>query len=307
MLIVYRSIQTLTIAVGCSWACGGDVGKTNDIVGATSGGSTSGTASGGAATNGASGSVALPFDPTAGCRDLSISGCSRCCTTYVDQNGAEQCGVSEASQDSTTYGSVAGSCGSDCPVCARCTVQDQQTLDNATNTPRPECYCPTVGSGVDPCMDSSGCECFCNNLMGAVISCPQSGQAACNNGNHCSAFLATSPGPYAPGDLLEAVWINYGTESVYLGNCGNLAFERNDIGTMTTLLQASPCSVGATGLLASDGGSLAWKINIPSNVGVGQLWLHGTYYIGCDSSIPNPSHCATGPLDTYYIIDVRAQ
>jgi hypothetical protein len=302
--IFFRRILTPMIAAACSWACGGDVGRTN--ANAAAGGVAA--SSGGAATNGGAGTaLTLPFDPTAGCRDLSITGCPRCCTSSVDQNGVEQCNLDEASQNSITYSSVAGPCSSDCPVCAQCSVQSQQALTNATNNPRPECDCLTLDTGIDPCFGPSGCECFCSTLMGALISCPQSGQAACNNGNHCRPFIVASPGLYAPGSQLEVMWLNFGTQPVYLGNCGNLAIERNNVGSMTTLMQASPCSAGATGLLAANGGSLPWKIVIPSNIGAGQLWLHGTFYTGCTGGITDASHCAAGPFDTYDIIDVKAQ
>ena len=311
MAFFLRRTFIITLLAPCSWACGGDVGSTNanGAGGVTSGGSTSVVEPpvGGVATIGGSGSLTLPFDPTAGCRDLSNTGCNRCCTPYVDPNGAEQCGVKDVSQGSPTYSSVAGPCGSDCPVCARCTNQYQQVLEDAANNPRPECYCPTTDTGVDPCMDRSGCACFCSTLIGSLISCPQLGQSACINGNQCRAIIVASPGPYAPGDQLEALWINFGTEATYLGNCGNLAIGRSDIGTSTTLLQAAPCSAGASGKLASGGGSLPWTVKIPNDIGAGVLWLHGTFYIGCDGNIPESSHCTAGPLDVYYIVDVKAQ
>ncbi len=110
---------------------------------------------------------------TSGCREFGEGGCTECCSGEVtfDEDDVE-CIVRDESGEHL----IPGPCDPECPACARCSVEDEETLRELAGPM--ECDCSTLGGeglaqlGFDPDVP---CARECYHLMSAAWGLPQQG------------------------------------------------------------------------------------------------------------------------------------
>jgi hypothetical protein len=122
------------------------------------------------------GSYEIAPDALVGCRAPDEPGCVLCCTGTTDDG---RCSYLEGDEDWSQYdvdpwynasGVMDGPCPDDCPACAQCSERTEQALREFES--RPECDCPTLEIGIDPCFAPDSCECYCVRLQSAMQACP---------------------------------------------------------------------------------------------------------------------------------------
>jgi hypothetical protein len=238
------------------------------------------------------GSLSLPFDPVAGCRETSSAACAQCCAPSggLDQNGG--CTIERTNSAEFT----ADPCPATCSPCARCSEAAERSLAEAAEHARPDCDCPTVDPGIDPCFTPQGCGCFCVGLASNLNACPQAGARACGHGNHCGVALVAPRGYYRAGDQVEAMWINFDSRTAFLDACGSVGLE-SESGGWATIVKPAPCpSTGVTVALAQN---QSWSVTV-TLAATPTAWaaLFGAYYLDCQSTTPfDPSTCSAGPIE----------
>jgi hypothetical protein len=254
-------------------------------------------------TPGALPATGFPFAPTEGCRNGSQPGCSQCCRAVVDEYGVEGCSIEGVNWSKF----ASGPCPTTCPPCAVCMTATEEVLTSRAANPRPDCDCPTVDTGIDPCMALGSCECFCSSLQLSLSMCPQLAAATCSHGNHCGTMLLAAPGPYALGEELAALWVNFDTRTAFLGACGGLDIQRWQGTAYVTVSQAAGCpSTSAESALAY-GQSRRMTLTIPTDLGGGRFRLQGTYYWDCaGGTAVGPATC-TGPIGAHVDVGINAQ
>ena len=239
----------------------------------------------------------LPFDPIAGCRENSSASCTECCTPSSGLSGNGGCTIYRT--NSAEF--MAVDCPSTCSPCARCTAAAEQSLANAAKNARPDCDCPTVDPGLDPCFTPDGCGCFCAGLASNLNACPQIGTATCGHGNHCGAVLVAATGPYHVGDQVQALWINFDRRTVFLDACGSVGL-RDGRGSGTTIVSPAPCQTAGATVALTQGQSAPATVTLPAS-STAQATVFGTYYLGCQSAaLFDPSTCSAGPLQAVQVI-----
>jgi hypothetical protein len=121
-------------------------------------------------SSGAISDAALDGPDLVGCRSPEEPGCSRCCA--VDAGSCTEYSWNSGgvpNPPTPWYDVIIYSCDPvGCPVCASCTVRDEEDLRRLI--PRPECDC-TQPTGIDPC-SAAGCECYCETWLRLRAACP---------------------------------------------------------------------------------------------------------------------------------------